>query len=167
MAIDIVQITATILNFPLTNEPWLDIGYGKRPRVGALFQRFRPTWRVALENSLLREMIGIVTAAYMLADVIDERDDFQDVINIYTSTRLFPAFGFSSGEDALAYFRESIREYCETEPSNWPSVLARRVGITHIPDQELSAKLMVGSVRFAMNVGTMVSVLRQQHSGLR
>ena len=49
----------------------------------------------ALENSLLREMIGIFTAAHILADVIDERDDFQDVINIYTSTRLFPTFGFS------------------------------------------------------------------------
>ena len=165
MAVDIVQIGSEILELPLKNEPWLDTGYGKRPRCGALFQRFRPTWRVALENSLLREMIGIFTAAYMLAEVIEERDDFQDLINLYASTQLFPTFGFSSRADAFTYFRESIREYWETEPSNWPSVLARRVGFTRIPDQKLSAKLMVGSIRFAMSVETMVLVLRQQHSG--
>ena len=167
MTDNVLQSAARVLETALTNEPWLDIGYGKRPKYGAFFQHFRPKWRVDLENSLLREMISVFTAAYVLAGVLGEKD-LDKVINVYvdgtsSATGLFRALGFLSRKDALTHFNEAIREYHEAGPSNWSGTLTRRIGITCIPDRGLSAKLMVGSIHFARTVEGMVLVLRRQH----
>ena len=155
---------ATILKMSITDEPWVDVGYGKRPKHGNLFQHFRPKWRRDFEDSLLREIVGIFTAAYLLAGVV-RQTDLDMVIDLYVDGNtgdLFRTFGFLSRTDALSYFSDAIREYHEAGPSEWASILARRIGITHLPDRGLSARLLAGSGRFVMSVEAMVFVLRRQ-----
>ena len=173
MTDNVLRSAAGILGTVLKNEPWLDIGYGKRPKYGTFFRNFRPKWRVDLEDSLLKEMTSIFTAAYVLAGVLEE-EDLDQVINVYVdgptdgpgiTSGPFRTFGFLSRKDALTYFDEAIREYIEPGPSNWSGILTRRIGITRIPDQKLSAKLMGGSIRFTQTVEGMVLALRLQHQG--
>ena len=157
---------ATILKMSIADEPWVDVGYGKRPKHGSFFQHFRPKWRRDLEDSLLREIVGIFTAAYLLAGAV-KQTDLDMVIEFYVGGNtgdLFRTFGFLSRTDALSYFSGAIREYHEAGPSSseWAGLLARRIGVAHLPDRGLSARLLVGSVRFAVSVEAMVFVLRRQ-----
>lgn len=156
----------------MTNELWLAIGYGKRPRHGALFQRFRPKWRVDLEKCLLREMIGGLTAAYILAGVLEE-GDIDNVIRVYVDgtdgvADLFKTFGFSSRRDALANFNGAIREYHEAgrpasdRLSNWSEIMVRRIGISRTPDRRIASKLLAGSINFAQRLEGLILVLRLQ-----
>ena len=172
MTDNVLQCAARILALSITNELWLAIGYGKRPKHGALFQHFRPKWRVDLEKCLLREMVGGLTAAYILADVLEEKD-IDNVISVYVDgtsgvTGLFRTFGFLSRKDALTHFNEAIREYHEAgRPSsdrlcNWSEILMRRIGITRIPDRRLSIKLLAGSINFAQRLEGLILVLRSQ-----
>ena len=164
---DNVSLTtaATILEMSIADTPWVDVGYGKRPKHGRFFNKhFRPKWRRDLEDSLLREIVGIFTATYLLAGVVRQMD-LDMVIEFYVDGNtgdLFRTFGFSSRTDALSYFSDAIREYHESEHSEWASILARRIGVTHLPDRGLSARLLLGSVRFVQNVEAMVFVLRRQ-----
>ena len=153
-----------ILKWSISNDSWLNIGYGKRPKYGAIFRRFRPKWRVDIEDSILREMVSIFTAGHVLAGVLEEKN-LDEIIDIYvdgfdSATGLFRTFGFLSRKDALTYFDEAIREYTEAEPSQWPEILPRRIKITRIPDRKLSANLMVGSIHFAMGAQNMVFLLK-------
>ena len=156
---------ATILRMSIEDEPWVDVGYGKRPKHGSFFhQHFRPKWRRDLEDSLLREIVSMFTAAYLLAGVV-RQTDLDMVIELYVdgnTGNLFRTFGLLSRTDALSYFSDAIREYHAAGPSEWASILARRIGVTHLPDRGLSARLLVGSVRFAMSVDAMVFVLSRQ-----
>ena len=44
---------ATILEMSIADAPWVDVGYGKRPKHGRFFNKhFRPKWRRDLEDSL-------------------------------------------------------------------------------------------------------------------
>lgn len=49
---NVLQSTATIIAASIKNEFWLAIGYGKRPKRGAWFQRFRKKWRVSVGPQL-------------------------------------------------------------------------------------------------------------------
>ena len=165
MTDNVLRTASAILNMSIADEPWLDIGYGRRPKHGVFFnQYFRAKWRRRLEDALLREIVSILTAVYRLAGVVGQRD-LDLVTELYVDGNtggLFRTFGFSSRTDAIAYFGDAIREYHEAEPSEWSGILTRRIRITRLPDHGLSAKLMVGSVRFTMNAARMVLVLRQQ-----
>ena len=162
---DNVRLSAPrVLQWSISNDSWLNIGYGKRPKYGAIFRRFRPKWRVDIEDSILREMVSIFTAAHVLAGIL-EVNNLDEIIDIYvdgfgSATGLFHTFGFLSRKDALTHFDEAIREYTEAEPSQWPEILTRRLKITRIPDRKLSAKLMVGSIRFAMGAQDMALLLK-------
>ena len=161
---DALTTAATILKMSITDGLWVDVGYGKRPKYGSFFQHFRPKWRRDLEASLLREIVAICTAAYLLAEVV-RQTDLDTVIDFYvdgTTGDLFRTFGFLSRPDALSYFSDAIREYHAAGPSEWAGLLFRRIGATHLPDRGFSARLMVGSVRFARNVEAMVLVLRRK-----
>ena len=154
----LITTAATILEASIADEPWVGVGYGKRPKHGRFFnQYFRPKWRRNLEYSLLKEIVCINTAAYLLAGVV-RQTDLDMVIEIYvdgadgSTGDLFRTFGFLSRTEALSYFGDAIREYHEAGPSEWASILARRIGVTHLPDHDLSWRLRVGSVRFTMNV---------------
>jgi hypothetical protein len=60
-------VAATCLGMLLTDEPWQDFGFSKRPKHGAYSQRFRSTWKVELERRILQEMLAVFTAAYVVS----------------------------------------------------------------------------------------------------
>ena len=160
----LLKVCHTCLGSCLRDEPWQDLGYPRRPKHGAAFQRFRPAWKVALEKSILREMIALFTTAHVRAGVIPE-NDIDDVVYIYANgwgpvTDLFRTLGYSSAGEAAPHLRASVHAYVTAAPGDWPRVLVARLGATGLPDQRFAARLIAGSAIFALNVDKMVTVLR-------
>jgi hypothetical protein len=93
----ILNVAATCLDTSLRDEAWQDLGFSKRPKYGAFFQRFRAKWKVDLEKSILQEMIILFTAAHLLAGKIRD-SDIDDLVSLYTDgygsvTDLFRTLG--------------------------------------------------------------------------
>ncbi len=150
----------------LRDEPWQDLGFPRRPKHGAVFQRFRTAWKVTLEKLILREMLALFTTAHVRAGVIAE-NDLDDVVNVFangwgTVTDLFHTLDFSSAGEAAHDLRASVGAYVNADPGEWPRILIQRLGTTGLPDQRLSAGLIARSVIFTANVEAMVTVLRRE-----
>ena len=174
--------SAAILKMSIADDTWVNVGYGKRQKIGRLVNLlFRPKWRRDLEDSLLREIVSILTAAYLLAGLV-RQTNIDVVIEVYvdgTGGDLFRTFGFLSRSEALSYFSDAIREYHEAARPleadadvtgdaisrvvrEWASILWRRIEAAQLPDRGLSAQLFGGSARFALTVKDMLFLLKRQ-----
>jgi hypothetical protein len=144
----------------LTNEPWQDLGFSKRARSGAYFQRFRPRWKVDLEKRILQEMLVVFTAAYVVADQISS-SNIPNVISAYLEkSDIVKALGYVSRDEGVQHLTRSIAKYRDSPIREWHTLILERVNPTSIPDKQLSARLLLGCIRFAQNAGGMVLNLR-------
>ena len=163
----VTEIGHTVLGTVLRDEPWQDLGFGRRPRCGAFFQRFRPKWRVDLEKAALKEMVILLTTAHLAAQVIAEQD-IDGVIAFYVdgterAHESWRTLGYTSRSEAQLHLRNSIAAYSAAGPGRWSKLLLSRLGVPDIPQPKLAAHLIVGAVRFSETVRSMAQVLRQQN----
>jgi hypothetical protein len=151
-----LRIAGRALHAVLSDEPWEDLGIGKRPKVGRFFQRFRPTWRVELEDRIAQEMLAMFSAAFLLAEDISAKSA-ASLAAIYTSTPdASTAFGFATQSAGATHLTALIESYMKLSIGGWPAVLAQRLGITSLPDTDLRARLMVGIIKLCSNVDSMM-----------
>jgi hypothetical protein len=143
----------------LADEPWQDLGFKRRPRYGALVNRLRPHWKVALEEKILQEMLSTFSAAYIVTKA-SGRDLQRELINTYLATpELVAAFGYESriaGESAL---NASIDEFTSVAPNGWHQVLFQHFRVLAIPDRRVWARLTVGCIQFSRYVEQMIVAL--------
>jgi len=148
----------------LRDEPWEDLGFGKRPRSGRFFQRFKPQWRVYLEDAALRELVSLFTAAHVHAQVLDPRliPAAVDLI-LYGengSLQLWRTFGFTSRADGFHGLVAAIQAYATIPPGNWSVRLVEALDASSIPDTRLRANILIGAVRVAQTTESMLPLLR-------
>jgi hypothetical protein len=161
------DVVITCFRTVFSDEPWRDIGFAKRPRYGAFFQRFRSAWRTDLEKRTIQEMLATLTAAHVLAGRVS-LDDIPTIIAAYTARPdVATALGYSSREESTRHLSQTIAQYCKTPIGDWAGVIAKRLAPASIPDKALSASLLVGCVRFSQNLGSMVLVLRRDRPEAR
>jgi hypothetical protein len=157
-------VAATCLSMLLSDEPWRDIGFPKRPRVGALFQRFRAAWKPALEKRTIQHMLAAFTATHLIAGKASS-DSVGSIIAAYTARPdVLTALGYSTREEGVRHLTETIADYCRTPIGDWASIMVKGIQPSSIPDKALSARLLVGCIQFSHNLGTMVLVLRNAAS---
>ena len=155
-----LRVAGRALQAMLSNEPWEDLGIGKRPKVGKFFQRFRPTWRVELEHRIAQEMLAMFSAAFLLAEDISV-ESAATLAAIYTSTPdASTAFGFATQSAGETHLTASIENYMKLNTSGWPASLARRLDLASLPDGKLRARLMVGVIKLCSNIDSMIFGLK-------
>jgi hypothetical protein len=155
------QVAATCLSTALTDEPWQIIGFSRRPKYGAFFQRFRSTWRVDIENKMLKELVIAFTAAHVLAGVITP-DDITEIVALYTSRGdVVRSMGYISKQDATEHMTASIRQYLGSSPAQWDTLLFQRLDPPSLPNSKMSARLIVGCVQFGQNLQNIVMGLNR------
>lgn len=158
------RVVAQCCRTVLANEPWQDIGFPKRPRRGAFFQRFRPTWKVTLEKKVFQEMLAVFTAAHVAGGAV-QGSDISEVVEAYTATpELVRALGFESRDHARRHLSESIETYVRTPSRQWSAVLCSRIDPNSVPDRAVGARLLLGCAQFGLNVEGMVNVIRRGRS---
>jgi hypothetical protein len=158
------EVMLTVLDTVLRDEPWQDLGMRRRPRYGALVQRFRAGWRVQLEKALLKEMVAVLTAAHIVANVID-RTDVDLVVRLCidgpgSGRDLWRALGYTSRTEAEQHFRVALRTYSDSATDTWAALMASRVGLADLPDRRLAATLFVGTGTFATTAEQMAMNLQ-------
>jgi len=150
----------TCFSMILKDEPWQDFGFSKRPKYGAYVRRFRRRWKVDLEKRVLQEMLAVFTAAYVVANRITF-DSIPNVIAAYVEkAEILNALGYASRDEGIQHLTQSIARYRNLPLRDWATPILERINPTSIPDKKLAARLLVGCIRFAQNVGGMVQVLR-------
>ena len=155
------DVVATCLGSVLSNEAWQDIGFANRPRHGAFFQRFRPRWKIDLEKRVTQEMLATFTAAHAIAGRVSS-DDIPSVIAAYTARGdVVVALGYSSRPEGVRHLTETITQYCRTPIRDWHTLFMKRIAPDTIPEKKLSARLLIGCIRFSQNLGNMVLILRR------
>jgi hypothetical protein len=155
------DVVATCFMMVLSDEPWRDIGFSKRPRCGAFFQRFRAAWKTDLEKRTIQEMLAAFTAAHAVAGRVSP-DGIRSIIAAYTARPdVLTALGYSSREEGVRHLTETTADYCRTPIRDWASIAVKGIEPSSIPDKALSARLLVGCIQFSQNLGNMVLVLRR------
>jgi hypothetical protein len=157
----ISNVVLTCLEILLSDEAWRDIGFTRRPRIGALFQRFRPAWKVNLENRVAQTMLAALTAAHATAGKFSY-DNVPEVIAAYTGRPDMAAqLGYASPDEGVRHLSQSVAEYLRTPVGDWHILIARQIAPNIIPDKKLSARILFGCVRFSEVVTMMVLHLRK------
>jgi hypothetical protein len=145
------------------DEPWQDFGYAKRPKYGAVIQKLRPKWKVELEKTILKEMVIMLTAAHVVARVVDP-NNLEHLASAYAGTKDFPDMcrhlGYTSRDEASIHLRESITEYVNSPLDKWSGILFTRIDPNSLPDKKIAARLVAGFVKFSLTVQDMVGILR-------
>ena len=154
-----IEAVAGCLHTVLSDEPWQDFGFPKRPRSGAWFQRFRAKWRVDLENTVLQQMLSVLTAAHVIAGKVPrESIDFSAAaytLNINVTT----ALGFSSQAEGASSLKNTIEEDASSPPEQWHQILYTHIRPDLLPDKKLAARLLLGCVKFGEAAMHMIGVL--------
>lgn len=144
------EAVVTCFQTILKDEPWQDFGFRRRPKYGALIQRFRPAWKVALEKKIMKEMLSVLTAAYVTSGAAS-MDDVEEIVDAYTATPdLVVALGYPSKDEARCHLQESIERYLRTPPADWSAVLLSRIDPNSLPDEPVAARLFLGCAQFGM-----------------
>lgn len=157
------QVAARILSTVVSDGPWQDLGFPRRPRHGEIIQRFRPQWRVHLEKTVLKEMLIVLTAAHVHAGVIDA-SNVDEVVSVYVAgpegtQDLWRSLGYSSRSEAQLHLSSSIPLYAKAVPTEWSGLLSRRLDVAHVSDQRMAAALFVGVVTFTQTAREMANYL--------
>lgn len=158
----IAGVVSTCFQTVLRDEPWRDFGFPKRPKYGALIQKFRPTWKVELEKTILKEIIIVMTAVHVVAQVVSQ-DDIENLVDGYTSSPdLIRSLGYASRNEARIHLRNSIEDYVKSSPNQWCGMLFTRIDPNSLPDQKVVARLVLGCTQFGITAQNMVGILRQK-----
>jgi hypothetical protein len=140
----------------LSDEAWQDIGFSKRPRVGLLLQKFRPAWKMELENRVAQTMLAALTATYVATGRINY-NQLREIVLFYTGKAdMARALGYPSTYEAARELFDHTVEYSKCPINDWSTVIAGHVAPAAIPDKKLSAQIFFGCVRFAEVMKLMV-----------
>ena len=160
----VAAVAARCLNTVLMDEAWQDFGFAKRPRVGTLFQRFRPKWKFDLEKAVIQEMLPSLSAVHVLAEKMSTRE-LRTLVEFYTANEdVTGAMGYSSPAEAARHLLQRIAQYGKTPVGEWHNLMAQRIDPLSIPEIKLAGKVMVGCVQFSQNLGNMMLILRDSRS---
>src|SRR3990170_1985124 len=100
----ITKIAAYCLTTALSNAPWEDIGYGKRPKYGSIIQKFRTQWKVEIEKTILKEFLIIFSATHVAAGIID-KSAVEELSQTYTGIKnhenMFVYIGYATRHEAI------------------------------------------------------------------
>jgi hypothetical protein len=158
----IAGVVSTCFQTILRDDPWQDFGFPKRPKYGALVQKFRSTWKVELEKTILKEMIIVLTAAHVVAQVVSQ-DEIEKVVDAYTSSlEVIRSLGYASRNEAQIHLRKSIEDYVKSSPDQWCGMLFKRIDPNSLSDQKVAARLVLGCAQFGTTAQNMVGILRQR-----
>jgi hypothetical protein len=150
----------------LEDQPWRDLGFGKRPRHGSFFQRFRSPWKVELEKAALQQMLAVFVACHVRADLLSMRD-IPQVLDILVDGppnlghELWSSYGYGSRNEARAHLSGAVTAYSRTELQGWPSILHRALAVAGVPDEKMRASLIVGITRFTQVAEDAIPILRE------
>jgi hypothetical protein len=159
MALDADRIAVSCMRMVLSDEPWHDLGYKRRPRYGGILKRLRPQWKVALENKMLQQMIALLSVAY-ISGFGCTRHLQQQLVNKYLATpELITAFGYSSQFDGVSDLNEAIDEYASSDRQGWHKILIGKLDAMNIPDKKVRGRLIVGCITFCRSVEAMTAYL--------
>ncbi len=104
-------------------------------------------------------MISALTAAYVLAGKL-RRESIQDAVALYTQMpAATTSLGFPSQAEGTRELRESIEQFIQAPPDEWPRILFANIGGSTLPDKSLTARLMLGCAHFGLAAKNMVGVL--------
>jgi hypothetical protein len=149
------------MHMVLQDESWRDLGFKRRPRHGAIFNRLRPHWKVTLEDKVLQEILSIFSAAYIVAKAAGW-DLQRQLVKIYLATpELVAAFGYDSRMAGVSALTDSMNEFVSAAPRQWDQILLRHLSALKVPDRRMWARLTVGCIQFSRNVEHMIVVLRE------
>ena len=140
------------MNAFLDDRTWQLLGFAKRPSYGLFWQKFRPAWKVQLEDTVTREIVTMIAVAYARAHLI-KLSDVEKVIETIVNEDSWRSFGFASMQEAQEQFKRSASRYLKMPVENWHEVLVAALGLPDLPDQSLAQRLLVGSVKLAQAVG--------------
>ena len=155
----VTQTVATCFHTILKDEPWQDFGFPRRPRYGALLQRFRAKWRVELEKRVVQQMLCVLTAAYVVAGKVP-KESISVAATAYTSNAdVAKALGFSSQAEGASRLAEAIGEYVSSVPDQWSQILYAHIRPDLLPDKKLGAQLFLGCAQFGISARNMIGVL--------
>ena len=165
---DITGAARSVLATIISDEAWQDIGFDKCPRYGSFVQLARAKWNVELEKRILQEMASILAAAHIVAlDLHMNQADQLIALLIGGAERsgnLWQAFGYRSLDEAAHLLTTSVDAYVTTPASEWPELLAQRTNAAEVADEKLRAKLLVGTIQFALTVSDMVGIVREHEA---
>lgn len=148
------RVVGDCLGTALSDMPWQDMGFKKRPKYGAVVVKWiLPQWKIALHRRLLLEFIFSLSAAYIMAAVIDRRQ-IPELVEMYMGppgphrVSLIRAYGFDSVDKARVAFTSGILDYVNSDVQEWGGVFYKRTEISSVPDKKMCAQLIVGSLKF-------------------
>ncbi len=154
------------LSTALRDEPWEDLGFGKRPHSGRVLQRARPQWRQHLEDIALRELVALFTAAHVHAQAIKPTQIPAAVdLILYGENgplQLWQSFGFTSRNKGFLGLVESIEAYASMSPDSWSIRLVEALDASNIPDTRLRKEILAGAARVAQTTNDMLPLLKSK-----
>jgi len=154
------KVAVSCLQLILADEPWVDLGYPKRPRYGKIIQRFRAPWKVNLEKKILQEMLSAFTAMYLIAGE-ENFENLASIISVYTSNlELAESLGYSSCGQAVNELTRVITKYYQTNLQDWGPLMFQRLSECPIHDEQLNVKLMFGCINFSGTLKHMIIPLK-------
>jgi len=161
--VNLNSIVAAILGDVRRDETWQDIGFPKRPKYGAFVQRFRAQWRVQLEKAILKQMIAVLTAAYVAAGAL-RRENLPEVLRLFvdgagSTYELWRSYGYTSRSEAIQHLGSAVNEYIASDPNEWADILIPQLDLSNVSDKKLNANLFLGVVRFSLHARDLVGIL--------
>jgi hypothetical protein len=157
---------ATANRSMLLDEIWQDFGYRKRPKYGAIVQKWRRQWKVELEKAILREIFVSTIALFVLAKKIKLADvpsviEFVDEVmdRDLANEFYFSPLGYTSRDEAVADAVNMAEEYCREDSKRWASIWIRRLAVGKIPNDKVKARILAGCVKHAVTMPVVLRVI--------
>ncbi len=165
-----LQAVAEVLGAAYRDSAWNSLGFPGRPRGGRFWRKhFRAEWKNRLDHGVLQQIIALFTVASVLTSTIQRRE-LHEVVALYADgtahvQSLYRTLGYETRDEAVTHLYECITQYLDAKPSEWPTLLTKRLGIFDLPDKVVGARLLVGVVQFSVDIESMVEDIRRASAG--
>ena len=146
----------------LHDGTWTTLGFPSRPNHGAFFDRFRPAWRVRLEERAGVEILSLIGAIYVHGRMI-AASEIPLVVDGMAEAAV-GTLGVSSADEARGILERRMLAYATASLPEWPQLLVAGLAFEQIPDRVLWASLMVGVVQVPASLEPLVQRLQSKYS---
>jgi hypothetical protein len=142
-------VATTCLGILLSDDAWRLFGFKKRPRYGAWVNRFRPAWKVELEDAITQGMLAETIAAHLVSGRVSQSETQRLTAWIVSDMAIVTSLGFGSREQAVLQLMESITAFADAPlRGGWSQMLLDSVKRIAIPDKKGLGLLTIGCVKF-------------------
>ena len=156
------QVCLVLWQSLLHEGSWTTLGFPERPKVGSFFNRFRPSWRVQLEERVSLEILGLVGAAHLKGGKIAV-SEVPALVAMVVQRRAWESLGSSSQQEAEQLLASRMLAYAEADVTGWPGMLESGLDFQSIPDRVLWASLAIGVERFPGLLEPLIGRLRARY----